>query len=174
MRSKFRTGLLKIGAAFPRLPSGAFLPVLYVIACHTTPAHKNSRDIIASPRISCACSKTGDSSQPGVFAKVETEAQYSGNWNTYLNDHLIIPEAVQRQSGQENHIAIVRFIVAINGTVSDIRLIKDPGNGMGAEAIRLIEQSGKWKPALLHNMPVKAYRKQPITFRIARPIVENP
>jgi hypothetical protein len=35
---------------------------------------------------------------------------------------------------------------------------------MEAEVIRVIKKSGKWIPATMKGKPVKAYRKQPITF----------
>jgi hypothetical protein len=35
---------------------------------------------------------------------------------------------------------------------------------MEEEVIRVIERSGKWTPALQNGKPLKAYRKQPITF----------
>lgn len=59
---------------------------------------------------------------------------------------------------------IAQFVVDPQGNVSDAKVIKDPGYGMGTEAIRVIKTSGKWQPAMMNGKPVKAYRKQPITF----------
>lgn len=36
--------------------------------------------------------------------------------------------------------------------------------GMEDEVMRVMEMFGKWKPATRNGIPLKAYRKQPITF----------
>jgi protein TonB len=40
----------------------------------------------------------------------------------------------------------VSFIVEIDGTLTDIRTLKDPGFGTGAEAERVLQQSPRWIP----------------------------
>jgi protein TonB len=35
---------------------------------------------------------------------------------------------------------------------------------MEEEVMRVIQKSPKWRPAMQNGKPVKAYRKQPITF----------
>jgi hypothetical protein len=59
---------------------------------------------------------------------------------------------------------IIKFIVNTDGTLSDIASETNHGYGMEAEAIRVIKNSPKWKPASMFGKLVKAYRRQPITF----------
>lgn len=37
---------------------------------------------------------------------------------------------------------------------------------MEQEAIRVLKKATKWKAAIQNGYPVKAYRKQPITFQV--------
>lgn len=40
------------------------------------------------------------------------------------------------------------------------------GFGMEQEVIRTLKLSGTWNPAIQNGRPVKAYRKQPVTFQV--------
>ncbi|HRN48332.1 MAG TPA: energy transducer TonB [Niabella sp.] len=61
---------------------------------------------------------------------------------------------------------IVQFIVDKEGDVSDVKPLTHVGHGMEQEAVRVIKNSGRWKPAIQNGREVKAYRRQPITFQI--------
>lgn len=100
------------------------------------------------------------------FERIEKEAEYPGDWQRYLSTNLRADGAVDNGATPGNYQVIVQFVVAADGTVSDIKVLKDPGFGMGEEATRVIKKSGKWKPAIQNGYPVKAYRKQPITFQV--------
>ncbi|WP_084490155.1 M56 family metallopeptidase [Niabella ginsenosidivorans] len=104
--------------------------------------------------------------EPEIFTKVDKDAEYSGNWSRFLQQHLRGEVPVDNGAAPGNYLVIAQFVVDVNGNVSDVKLIKDPGFGMGKETIRVIKQSGKWKPAMMKGKPVKAYRKQPITFQV--------
>ncbi|SDC69164.1 energy transducer TonB [Niabella drilacis] len=100
------------------------------------------------------------------FTKVEKEAEYPGDWTRFLTTNLRGEVPVDNGAAPGNYRVLVQFVVDINGAVSDIRVLKDPGFGMGAEAIRVIRKSGKWKPAVQNGNMVKAFRSQPITFQV--------
>jgi hypothetical protein len=53
-----------------------------------------------------------------------------------------------------------------DGTISDIKTLTNFGYGMEQEVIRTIKLSGLWSPAIQNQRPVKAYRKQPVTFQV--------
>jgi protein TonB len=61
-------------------------------------------------------------------------------------------------------MVVVQFIVAKDGTVSDIKALTRYGYGMEQEVVRIIKKSPKWSPAQQNGRTVNAYRKQPITF----------
>lgn len=71
----------------------------------------------------------------------------------------------------ENNIqgdVYVQFIVSEDGNISDAKVVgeKKLGGGLEQEAIRLILEMPKWKPAQLHGKNVKAYYTLPIKFRL--------
>lgn len=104
--------------------------------------------------------------EPEIFTKVEVDAKYPGDWNRFLTTNLRGEVPVDNGASPGNYQVIVQFVVDVAGNVSDVKVIKDPGFGMGAEAMRVIKKSGKWKPAVQNGKEVKAYRKQPITFQV--------
>lgn len=101
-----------------------------------------------------------------TFTKVEIESQYPGGaaaWQRYLIKTLRYP-----QEAQDNEIqgaVVVQFIVDKEGTVSSVEAISGPQELRG-EAVRVIQKSGKWTPAVQNGRQVKSYKKQPIVFRL--------
>ncbi|MBO9594561.1 MAG: energy transducer TonB [Niabella sp.] len=104
--------------------------------------------------------------EPEIYTKVDQDARYPGDWLHYLTTNLRGEVPVEGGADPGNYQTIVQFVVDVEGNVSDAKIIKDPGFGMGNEALRVIKKSGKWKPAMMNGKNVKAYRKQPITFQI--------
>ncbi|WP_300599703.1 M56 family metallopeptidase [Niabella sp.] len=113
-----------------------------------------------------SCQKKDVLPSSSALSKPDIEASYQGNWIHFLTTNLKGEVPVENGAGPGNYKVIMQFVVDVDGTVSDARLLQDPGYGMGAEALRVLQQSGKWKPAMADGKPVKAYRKQPITFQI--------
>lgn len=101
------------------------------------------------------------------FGAVEKEAYYPGGnagWKTFLEKNLHADIPVKQNAPVGMYTATVQFIVDKDGTVSNVRAATNFGYGMEEEVIRVIEHSGKWMPAIQNDKPVKAYRKQPVTF----------
>ena len=63
-----------------------------------------------------------------------------------------------------SYTVIIQFVVDKEGNISEIKPLTNRGYGMEKEVIRILEKSPKWTPAYQDNRPVKAYRKQPVTF----------
>ncbi|HEX8576163.1 MAG TPA: energy transducer TonB [Flavobacterium sp.] len=60
----------------------------------------------------------------------------------------------------------VSFVVEIDGSLTDIKVIKDPGYGLGAEAIRVLKSlRTKWQPGRKNGKAVRAYYNLPITVQ---------
>ena len=56
------------------------------------------------------------------------------------------------------------FIVETDGSLSNIKTIKDIGYGTGDEAIRVLKNSPKWKPGKIGEKPVRAEYSLPISI----------
>ena len=105
-----------------------------------------------------------------VFTKVEIEAEYPGGqgaWANYLRKNLNGQVASDGGAGPGSYTVIVRFIVAKDGTISEVTPETSVGYGMEQEAVRAIKKGPKWTPAQQNGNVVKAYRRQPITFVVA-------
>jgi hypothetical protein len=106
-----------------------------------------------------------------VFQKVETEASYPdgiNGWRKFLEKNLNANTPVDNGAPMGRYQVIVQFVVDINGEVSDVKPLTKYGWGMENEVVRLIKRSGKWNPAIQNGRPVKAYRKQPVTFQVTQ------
>ncbi len=69
----------------------------------------------------------------------------------------------------ENQIqgkAVVRFIVAEDGSVKNIELLKSPSKSMGEEAIRVISMMPKWTPGTQAGKVVPVYFVMPVVFKL--------
>ena len=73
----------------------------------------------------------------------------------YLRQNIINPkEAIAAQAYGK---VLISITVDIDGTLSDVHVIKDgAGYGCGEEAVRVIKKMPPWSPAKLNGVPVKA------------------
>ena len=102
-----------------------------------------------------------------IFTKVEIEAEYPGGqgaWGNYLRKNLNGQVASDNSAPSGTYTVIVRFIVAKDGSISDVTPETSVGFGMEQEAVRVIKKGPNWKPAQQNGNIVKAYRRQPISF----------
>ncbi|XOD69421.1 MAG: energy transducer TonB [Flavobacteriales bacterium AspAUS03] len=97
------------------------------------------------------------------LTNVDIPAKYPGNWNSFLRDKLNYSEYAQEVGIQGS--VIVRFVVDIDGRVSDVRAISGPKE-LREEAENAIKKSEKWIPAEQNGRLVKAYKKQMIIFHL--------
>ena len=103
----------------------------------------------------------------GIFAKVEVEASYPGGeqaWRKFLEEKLNPNVPVKNGAPVGKYTVWVQFVVAKDGSTSEIKALTNLGYGMEKEVMDLIKKSGKWSPAIQFGKNVKAYRKQPVTF----------
>jgi protein TonB len=126
----------------------------------TAPPSDGDRGVVAAPQ------KTENDDLP--FMAVEKDAEYPGGmtaWKRYMDRNFRYPDD-GFNIGVEG-VVVVQFVVDKDGNVSDVHAISGPDNGgLREEAVRVIKKSGKWIPALQNGTFVKAYRKQPVVFKI--------
>jgi protein TonB len=105
----------------------------------------------------------------GIFTKVDIEARYLGGekaWIRFLSTNLDSDVPVRKKAPAGNYHVVVQFIVDEQGGITDIEPLTEWGYGMEAEVVRILNKSPRWAPAILKGRPVKAYRKQPVTFMV--------
>mgnify|MGYP000925476259 CR=1 FL=1 len=108
-----------------------------------------------------------DSITDKVFDKVDIEAAFPGDmngWRRFLEKNLNANVPADNGAPVGMYTVFVQFVVDKQGNVSDIKALTSNGYGMEEEVIKVIKRSGAWTPASQNGRPVKAYRKQPVTF----------
>jgi TonB family protein len=104
-----------------------------------------------------------------TFTKAEQMPFYPGGkeaWQKFLNTTLHYPQ--EAQDAETTGTVVLGFVVKTDSTLANITIISDPGKGLGQEAKRVLEASGKWAPAKQNGQPVNCYFRQPITFALER------
>ena len=61
----------------------------------------------------------------------------------------------------------VTFVIEKDGKMSDIKVLKDPGYGLGKEAIRVLKSlRTKWTPGMINGQPVRTAYNLPISVQM--------
>ena len=105
-----------------------------------------------------------------IFTQVEMQPVFPGGlqaFGKFLADNIHYP-AEDRASKTEGR-AIVTFVVEADGTLSDIRAIRSPTPAMGAEAVRVLTRSPRWKPGYQNGHVVRVSYTVPINFTLGSP-----
>ena len=111
----------------------------------------------------------GGDTTKGAFERVEVEATFPGGtdeWRHFLERNLNPGVPVDNGAPCGKYTVYVQFIVDKDGRVSEIKPLTHEGFGMEQEVARIMKESGTWDPAMMKGKPVKAYRKQPVTFMV--------
>ncbi|UAY56673.1 energy transducer TonB [Arachidicoccus terrestris] len=106
------------------------------------------------------------------FKVVQVEARYPGGqeaWKKYLERNLRRQVAVDNGASPGLYAVVVSFLVARDGSTSEVTVVSapDPDFGTAAEAIRVIEHSGKWQPAIQNGRSVIYRERQKIIFQVS-------
>lgn len=74
---------------------------------------------------------------------------------------------VKTDIGDEKTIRIyVSFVIERDGSMTDIKVPRDPGFGLGNEAIRVLKSlKTKWQPGIIDGQPVRTAYSLPITVK---------
>jgi TonB family protein len=102
-----------------------------------------------------------------VFMAVEDEPEFPGGMTKFMNflsKHIRYP--AEAKSKQISGRVIARFIVEKDGSLSNIKVIRDPGAGLGEEAVRVLSLSPNWKPGIQNKKPVRVMYTVPINFNL--------
>ena len=99
-----------------------------------------------------------------IYTSVETLPEFPGGleaFGKYVQKEFKIPEDFV---GEGN--VLVSFIVETDGSLSDIKVIKDLGFGTKEEALRMMSKSPKWSPGIQDDKPVRVAYNLPIRLKI--------
>ena len=102
-----------------------------------------------------------------IFDVVEENAQFPGGDEAcikWLHDHIKYPSICQEQGVQGS--VIVAFVVNKDGSIVDVKVLRSPDQHLSDEAVRVVKQMPKWKPARQGNRSVRSRFNLPVMFRL--------
>ncbi len=105
-----------------------------------------------------------------LFYTVQQEARFPGGliaWTDYLQRNLRSELPTYNGAPVGSYTVIVSFLVDKEGNVSEVKAENDPGYGTAAEAMRAIQHSKSWLPAMQNGHAVLYRQKQTITFIVS-------
>jgi len=86
----------------------------------------------------------------------------------FLSSKLNYP-ALARENGVQG-TAVIRFIVEKDGSLTEMEIVRDPGAGLGREALRVVKlmnnMNEKWTPGKQNARPVRVRFNLPVKFHL--------
>lgn len=86
----------------------------------------------------------------------------------YLYKNIKYPLAAKERGIQGR--VVVTFVVEKDGSISDVKVVRDIGAGCGEEAIRVVnsmdELAGKWIPGKMNGNAARVQFNLPVSFRL--------
>ena len=102
-----------------------------------------------------------------IYDFVEEMPQFPGGeaaCTKYISTHIIYPPAAV-EHGVEGKV-ILTFTVDTDGSISDIKIVKNQPMGCGEEAVRVVKAMPKWKPGRQNGKAVKTRLNLPVSFKL--------
>ena len=99
---------------------------------------------------------------PFNYADVEIRPEFPGGYNellSFIGKNFKLADDYEGFGG----VLKVAFIIEVDGSITNVKVVKDLGGGTGAEAKRVISLSPKWsvgeyggkKVRVLYELPIK-------------------
>ena len=101
------------------------------------------------------------------FDMVETMPEFPGGEQAmykFIIDNIIYPTNAKEQ-GIAGKV-YVRFVVEKDGSITDVKTMRDFNPELDAEAIRVIKMMPKWKHGTQQGKPVRVMFTLPINFKL--------
>ena len=88
----------------------------------------------------------------------------------YISDNFNLPTAKEFTGGK----VFTSFVIEKDGTITDVKALRDVGFGTGAEAVRVIKTSPAWIPGEVNGAKVRVRYNLPLTLQPPPPVVSEP
>lgn len=104
------------------------------------------------------------------FILVQQKPQFEGQDATkafakWVNSQIVYPEAA-KNAGTEGRV-LLKFKVAKDGTVQNIKVVKSVDPELDAEAVRVVAASPVWTPGVQNGEPVAVSYTFPVIYKLA-------
>lgn len=131
----------------------------------TTDIEIEPNAINATPQIEMTTTYTSGEDNK-IYTNPEVKAGYLGGLQEF-NKHFLADFRVPVVDNDVSKIRlIVQFVVEKDSTLTDIKIMRDPGYGAGKEALRVLKTMNKWIPAQDKGVNVRSRFTLPITVEL--------
>lgn len=102
-----------------------------------------------------------------VFVFVEENPSFPGGDEKrleFLRKNIKYP-----QLAKDNNITgrvFIKFVVEKDGSITNVRVVRDIGGGCGDEAVRVVKSMPKWNPGKQRGQPVRTEFNLPVIFNL--------
>lgn len=108
--------------------------------------------------------KLPEEKKPEKIETVVDQVPEFENMGQYISRNLHYP-ALAREM-ETKGIVYITFVVEIDGSVSNVEVLKGIGDGCEQEAMRVIKNMPKWKPGINHGKLVRVQCNLPVKFTL--------
>ena len=102
-----------------------------------------------------------------VFTEVEKAPSFPGGEDAFmkfLGTNIKYPAEMKKKKAQGK--VFVSFIVEEDGSLSNMKVLRDAGYGSGKESVRVLSMSPKWRPGVQNGKKVRVQYTVPINFTL--------
>lgn len=102
-----------------------------------------------------------------IFVAVDEIPSFPGGWiefHNYLNSNIHYPADAMKSNIQGR--VILKVVVEIDGSISNIIVVKGVESSIDKESIRVVSNMPRWAPGKIKGQPVRSYFTIPIDFRL--------
>ncbi|OCX52412.1 hypothetical protein BEL04_13170 [Mucilaginibacter sp. PPCGB 2223] len=102
-----------------------------------------------------------------VFTAVEIQPEFPGGeaaLTRFLQQNLRYP-ALAKENGVQGKV-FLQFVVQKDGDIDNLKVLRDPGSGLGDEALRVLAESPKWRPGIQNGRTVNVQYTIPVSFKL--------
>lgn len=102
------------------------------------------------------------------FQLVEEKPSFQGGdantFSKWVNSKLVYPE-IAKENGVSGRVTL-QFTVNIDGSVSNVKVLRGVDASLDKEAVRVVSSSPKWKPGKQRDRAVKVTYTFPVVFQL--------
>ena len=134
-----------------------------------TSMHRTSVNSIVAPvgGIGYSSGVEEEMEEEEVFVVVQDDPEFPGGLDSlkaFIERNLVYPQLAKDQKIEGK--VYVTFIVEKDGSISNVKVLRDIGGGCGAEATRVVMKMPKWKPGRQRGKAVRVQYNLPIEFKL--------
>ncbi len=104
-----------------------------------------------------------------VYTFVEQKPEFPGGQKAMLQfmyENINYPK-IARENGIMGTV-VIKFVVETDGSITNIKILRDIGGGCSGEAVRVLQTMPQWNPGIQNQIPVRASFVLPVKFELTQ------